>query len=69
MVNETLPVGTLVEVTKGESHFIGTISEVSSTYILDDVWYRVEPLPSETENLGENQAWYHMKHVNTFEII
>ena len=69
MVNETLPIGTLVEVDKGEVHFIGTIIEVSSTYILDDVWYRVEPLPGEDLKEDQTQAWYHKRSVGTFEII
>ena len=49
MLNDTLPVGIIVEVDHPQASFLAKIVEVSATHVLDDVWYRVEPIPGEQD--------------------
>ena len=68
MLNDTLPVGIIVEVDHPQASFLAKIVEVSATHVLDDVWYRVEPIPGE-QDLEKSKGWYHMKHVNQIDLI
>lgn len=72
MVNDTLPVGIIVEVTRYDCNFLGKIAEVSSTHVMDDVWYRIIPLPGERGDNMKDQdgvSWHHQKHVSSIELM
>ena len=61
MVNKTLSVDDIVAVRgKDGSEYIGIIIEVSTTYILDDIWYCVEPLDEGCDGDETKHTWvYH----------
>ena len=63
MVNKTLSVDDIVEVIgRDGSKYIGIIIEVSSTHIMDDIWYYIEPLDEEIRGDETNLTWvYHDK--------
>lgn len=63
MANKTLSVDDIVAVRgKDGSEYIGIIIEVSTTSILDDIWYCVEPLDEECHGDETNLTWvYHDK--------
>jgi len=69
MVNETLPVGIIVEVTRYDCNFLGKITEVSATHVMDDVWYRIEPLPGEQDTSKKGNSWYNHKYVSTIDLL
>ena len=72
MVNETLPVGIVVEVTRNDCNFLGKIVEVSATHVMDDVWYLIETLPGEQgAGLQEKNGgvWFQQKHVSTIDLL
>lgn len=69
MLNDTLPVGIIVEVDHPQASFLAKIVEVSATHVLDDVWYRVEPIPGEQGDAKNSKGWYHMRHVSEIDLI
>ena len=68
MVNETLPLGIIVEVDSPKHSFFGKIVEVSDTHIMDDVWYKIDPIPGENTDT-EGYMWFHQRHVYEIELI
>ena len=69
MVNKTLPVGIIVEVTRYDCNFLGKITEVSATHVMDDVWYRVEALPGEQDSSIKGNSWYDQKYVSEIDLL
>jgi len=69
MANDTLPVGIIVEIDHPRANFLAKITEVSATHVMDDVWYRVEPIPGEKDQQQGSKGWYHMKHVSEIDLL
>jgi len=61
MVNKTLSIDDIVVVKRKDgSEYIGVIVEVSTTSIMDDIWYCIEPLDEENSGDETNLSWvYH----------
>ena len=60
MVNKTLSIDDIVVVNqKDGTTFIGVIVDVSTTSIMDDIWYCVEPLDEEIHGDETNLYWAH----------
>lgn len=68
MANNTLPIGIIVEINHPKASFLGKITEVSATHVMDDVWYRVEPMPGEQDQQN-GKGWYHKKHVSEIDLL
>jgi len=64
MVSTILTVDDMVVVTKKDgSVFIGVIVEVSTTSIMDDIWYCIEPLDEDHRGDETNLYWVHYETV------
>ena len=64
MVNETLTVDDIVAVKRKDgSELIGIIIEISTTHIIDDIWYCIEPLDEERHGDETNLCWAHHETV------
>jgi len=63
MVNKTLSIDDVVVVKRKDgSEYIGIIIDISTTSIIDDIWYCIEPLDEEQSGDETNLYWaYHDK--------
>ena len=68
MVNETLPLGIIVEVASPKHNFFGKVVEISETHVMDDVWYKIDPMPGENTDI-DGYKWFHQRHVHEIELI
>lgn len=64
MVNKTLSIDDIVVVKRKDgSEYIGVIIEVSTTSIMDDIWYCIEPLDEENSGDETNLTWAYYEAV------
>ena len=64
MVNKTLSIDDIVVVKRKDgSEYIGVIVEVSTTSIMDDIWYCIEPLDEENSGDETNLSWAYYEAV------